>query len=570
MNSANAGEKTTGRGRLFTAAIFLCLFFLYFWQLGAAGLIDPDEGRYAEIPREMIERGDYVTPRLAGLKYFEKPVLTYWLTAASFHLFGQNEFGARFPAAASALLGIAATWLLAKRRYGRDTADWSAIVLGSSFLYFVIGRIILTDMVLSAFQTIAFAAAGLALTETSSRKLRLSIFFAAMGLSVLAKGLIGLVLPGGALLLYALLSRNPGAFALFARFLPGYAIFALVTVPWFWAVASRNQDFLSFFFIHEHFLRYVTTIHQRSEPFWFFVPVLIAGFVPWTGFLPSAFTDAIRAAKTAIRGKNGQSFELFLLCWSFFIFAFFSLSESKLIPYITPALPPVAIMTAVSFHRRMELRSLRGSTALNCLFLLLLATAFATLRHYFRDGSYDLDAAYPVGMVIALSMLLLSIAFALCAFRPRPEPGRRLLYLSLALFLMTFYPVHSIVASGKSVADLCFLLNELEARGLGPSRDYAIAAYREFPQGVQFYLKKRPILVEYTGELAFGREAEPDVAEGYFQSEDEFVKRLDVKREQDIVLVIENRNILRLPEGIRRRATIMASGFNFTALRLRK
>ena len=555
------------RSSLKTVLIFACMFFVYLWGLGDSGLCDPDEGRYAEIPRAMLATGDYVTPRLNGLKYFEKPVLTYWISAASLKLFGENNFAVRFPAAATALIGVMFLWLLVKREYGRDVADLASVVLGGSLLYFSIGRIILTDMPLSACLTMTFVSTWFAI-RGERRRFWLSLAFAGMGLSVLAKGLIGLVLPGGVIIMYAILLRNPGVIWLFASYLPGYAIFAAVTVPWFWMVCSRNPDFFYFFFIHEHFMRYATTIHGRYEPVWFFIPIIIVGFLPWIAFLPLAFKDAIKAAKGAMRDKCSLSFELYLLCWFAFILAFFSASGSKLIPYIVPAMPPVAAMIAHGFIKRIGTKSLNIPLVINSLLLLFFAVAFWSLPHFFDDSSYDLKYAYSVGRVIALSMLLMLISFLsyLSFFNNRGTTSKRLralLPIFIMIFVLAVAPIQSVVASKKSVSDLCVALKDK----LKP--EDVIINYDDFIQGLQFGLNRRILIVDYVGELEFGKNAEPEVSSGWFMTRDEFAKYIDTKTSGEKVLVLEIRDIEKIPQEYLRGSVLILATHNFAALRLR-
>ena len=568
MNVITDDAGFEARDTLRTFLIFGCLFFVYMWGLGDAGLCDPDEGRYAEIPRAMAAAGDYITPRLNGLKYFEKPVLTYWLSAASLKLFGESGFAVRFPAALAAFAGIIPVWLLARREYGRRTADLSAVVLGGSLLYYAMGRIILTDMILSACLTATFAAVWFAV-RGERRGLSLSLAFAGMGLSLLAKGLIGLVLPGGVIILYAILSRNLGVIWLFARFLPGYVIFAAVTLPWFWAVCAKNPDFFYFFFIHEHFLRYTTTVHDRYEPAWFFIPLVIVGFVPWSGFLYMAFKDAFKAAMEALKEKGALNFELFLLCWFFFILVFFSASDSKLVPYIIPAMAPVAVMTAVSFTAASRIPGrLVSAVLLNSILLLLLAAAFMSLKFFFDDPAYDLKLAYRVGHVIALSMLLLILSFISFLPRFRSSGGtfkilRTLLPFFVMIFLLAVQPAHSVAASKKSVTDLC-----TELKGKIKPED-VIINYEEFIQGIQFGLHKRILLVDYVGELEFGKNAEPELAAGWFMTKDEFEQYLNTPSEGDKILIIENKNMRNLTPNMITDAIIIGANHNFSALRLR-
>ena len=331
------------------ALFALGLLFVYFSGLGAYGLLEPDEGRYSEIPREMIETGDFVTPRLNYVKYFEKPALHYWLTAASQKVFGETEFAGRFWPAVLALGSVAVAWATSRRMHGGQAAYYSSAVLGASLLHFAIGRINIIDMTLSFFMTLSFAGLWFALKEDSRRGLML--FYAGMALAVLSKGLVGVVLPGGVLVAYSLITRDisPLKRAINRR---GIVLFLILTVPWFFEVCRRNPDFFRFFFIQEHFLRYATRMHGRYEPAWFFIPILIVGFFPWAGLLPGAILSALPRPLRAL-GREKRD-ELYLLLWFGVIFVFFSLSSSKLIPYIVPALPPMAMLMGSYLARCLD------------------------------------------------------------------------------------------------------------------------------------------------------------------------------------------------------------------------
>jgi 4-amino-4-deoxy-L-arabinose transferase-like glycosyltransferase len=312
----------------------------FFQYLGRLPLIDPDEGRYAEIPREMLERGDLITPTLNYVKYFEKPPLLYWLNAASLKIFGVNEFGARFPSALCGLLTVLATYIIARQLYGRRTALISALILGTSAGFVLQSRIILTDMLLTFCLTAALGSFIVAAAREGrrSRALPWYLFYLFCALATLAKGLIGMLFPAGIIFFYLLLSRRWRLLSEM-RLVPGLLLFLAVAAPWFVAVSLRNPEFARFFFIHEHFERFTSTVHGRYQPPWFFVPVLLGTMLPWSFFIPGALSRAWRD-RHHDEGRAG----LYLLIWTALIFLFFSKSNSKLIPYILPIFPPLAIL----------------------------------------------------------------------------------------------------------------------------------------------------------------------------------------------------------------------------------
>ena len=344
-----SNESGTLRQLLLLALLFSIPFFIY---LGQLPLMDPDEGRYAEIPREMLERGDLITPTLNYVHYFEKPPLLYWVNAVSLKLFGFNEFAARLPSALCGLQTILVTYAVARRLYGKQTALIAAVILGTSAGFVIQSRIILTDMLLTFCLT---ASLGSFIIAAENDKADCSIFpwyffYFFSALAVMTKGLIGLVFPAGIILLYLLHTRE-WVVLREMRLPSGLLLFAITAVPWFVAVSLKNPEFARFFFIHEHFERFTTTVHGRHQPFWFFIPVLAATMLPWSFFIPGAIQRAWQERRS-IDGRVG----IFLLIWAGLIFLFFSKSNSKLIPYILPIFPPLAILVALRIQELFESR----------------------------------------------------------------------------------------------------------------------------------------------------------------------------------------------------------------------
>src|SRR6185369_5533685 len=270
--------------------LFLTLFFCpaFFLFLGRTPLIEPDEARYAEIAREMLERGDFITPHLNYVKYFEKPPLHYWLTALSFSVFGQNEFAARFPGALSGLLGVLWLYHLGRKVLGAREGLLAALALGTCVGYQALARIAIIDPILTTCLSISLGSFLIASREGEPRsRTYYHLFFLFSALAVLSKGLIGIVFPAGIAGLYLLLSRRFGVL----RRLPlwtGSPLFLAVAAPWFVAVGVKNPEFFRFFFIHEHLERFTTTVHHRYEPFWWYLPVFLLLLLPWSFFLPAA------------------------------------------------------------------------------------------------------------------------------------------------------------------------------------------------------------------------------------------------------------------------------------------
>jgi 4-amino-4-deoxy-L-arabinose transferase-like glycosyltransferase len=325
-------------------ALLGALAFLWFCNLGYRHLIKPDEGRYAEIPREMVASGDWLTPRLNGYKYFEKPPLQYWATAASFRAFGTSEWAARLAPGLAGFLGILLVFWAGNRLFAPPAGLLGAAVAASNVLYVVMGHLLTLDMVLSLFMSasvLAFAVAQREADEAGRRRWML-LAYAAAALAVLTKGLVGVVLPAGAAAAYILLYRD---WKLLARLelLRGGLVFLAISAPWFVLVSLANPEFPRFFFIHEHFERFLTREHDRYQPPWYFIPVLLAGVLPWIVALFPALREAMTRA-----GAPGFHPRQFLLVWCAVALLFFSASSSKLPSYILPMFPALSLLVGAA------------------------------------------------------------------------------------------------------------------------------------------------------------------------------------------------------------------------------
>jgi len=327
---------------------------LWFCNLGYRHLVKPDEGRYADIPREMVASGDWLTPRINGYKYFEKPPLQYWATAASLAAFGMNEWAARLWPGLTGFLGVVLVFWAGNRLFAPPAGLLGAAVAGSSVLYVIVGHLLTLDMALSFFMSAAVFSFAVAQGEAdeAGRRRWMLCGWAAMALAVLTKGLVGVVLPAGAVAAYVLVQRD---WKLLRRLylVRGGLLFLAIAAPWFVMVSLANPEFARFFFIHEHFERFLTKEHDRYQPAWYFLPILLVGMLPWVVSLFPALREAWR--RTAPAGFHAQRF---LLLWCAVVFVFFSASDSKLVPYILPLFPALALLIGdylVSAGRRVLL-----------------------------------------------------------------------------------------------------------------------------------------------------------------------------------------------------------------------
>ena len=314
-------------------------------------LVGPDEPRYAQVAREMFIRGDLITPTLGGRTWFEKPALLYWLMIAGYKLFGVNEFAARFGPAACGLLTILAVWILTRsfeKAHGSELAGlswWSTFAAATCFGIIVFSRGATFDILVT--MTLTWALALFFLHEQSrnakSRRLLLSGFYAAVGLSLLAKGLIGIVIPVGVIGLYHLIARKRPSREFLLSLVWGAPISLLVAAIWYGPVISRHGwTFIDDFFIQHHFARYVSDKYKHPQRIYFYIPMILMMTVPWTGFLIDAFAR-LRFRKESI-ANTAMALNIFAFSWILFPLVFFTFSGSKLPGYILPAIPAATVL----------------------------------------------------------------------------------------------------------------------------------------------------------------------------------------------------------------------------------
>ena len=284
--TTRAGYKDLSRGWLALALALFALIWLS--SLGARSLVHTDEGRYAALALEMARHGDFITPRLNGLLYFEKPPLQYWIGALSIRLFGATEFAARLWPGLAGLLTVLAVGLTAGRLWGRTSGMQAFAIAGSTTWIVGLSHVLTLDAGLTLFLTLTLCA--ILLAECADLPLAWRhrcawVAWLSMACAVLSKGLVGIVIPCGSLLVASLWMRDFGPLH---RLRPALGLLMLMAVagPWFILVSLRNPGFAEFFFIHEHFARYLTQVHHRLGPWWYYLPLLLVGMLPWTSGLP--------------------------------------------------------------------------------------------------------------------------------------------------------------------------------------------------------------------------------------------------------------------------------------------
>ena len=447
-----------------------------FFRLGSLPLSGADEPRYARIAEEMRDRGSWVTPLLEGKPWLEKPPLYYWITIPYYSL-GINETTARLgPALCALITGLAIFWLAPSGNAGL----MAAAVLLTSIGFIGFGRSASTDMPFTCFFTLSMTVFLFHVGATlQSRPRRAAppvlLAYVFLGLAVLAKGPVAIILAAG-ILLFVWFLDDRGIVLHGWRVVPGIILTAAVSIPWFWLAFRENGfGFISTFFINHNLARYITGIHHHSQPFYYFLPVLIALIFPWSGWLV-LLVSRFRW-NTFRRWREWNPFTVFLACWFLFPIVFFSLSDSKLAGYILPSLPPLALMLGILISREIEQKSrLRAVAAVQ----LILSAAMAIAAPIAFQKEYG--GNWQVGLILSAAVLLpgiFSFVFGIEGRLVHAFGATVLQGVLIVVVLAQFaFPVLGAYHSTKEIA-----LRALELRHTGEP----IVTYRFFHHSLYYY-----------------------------------------------------------------------------------
>ncbi len=460
----------------FLLALFTgSLFFIY---LGSRPLTVPDEGNYAEIIREMAASRNWITPYLNEIKFFEKPILLYWLGTIAIKIGGVSIWSLRSVNAVLALFLCLFTYFTGRKIYNRKTGILSALILSTTLLFFIFAQNITTDMPVAVFTTITLWCFLLGVhAQNRARFLYLTLAAASSGFAVLSKGLIGIILPAMIILFwmiwvkeYKLLKKVYFTWCIF--------IFLSIALPWHLIVTLKNPEFLYIYFFKHHLLRFATKTVGHPEPFWFYLPVLCMGFFPWIVFLPKTIQYA--------RSKNDN----FLLIWAMVILIFFTIATSKLTSYILPAIPPLALLTAKYISHQLDKPSheeLKFEFTLIFIFMCILALTLDFLPEYWPIPNKEISIYH----LWAVSGILFTGSFISLIFAKKNLYTQALIstFLTVSLTLVILKNA-MIYLDTQSIKTLSHFLKPL----LKPNDK--VVVYHHYFQDLPFYLQEKIYVVE--------------------------------------------------------------------------
>jgi 4-amino-4-deoxy-L-arabinose transferase-like glycosyltransferase len=493
----------------------ICAFF-FFWKLAAFGLIGADEPRYAQVAWEMLQRHDWVTPTLGGVAWLEKPPLYYWQAMIAYRLFGVSDWAARVPSACDAfLLVFAVYWFL--RRFRPNSELDGALIVAVSAGYVGYARAASMDMALAATFTMSLLA-WFAWFESGERKY-LTGFWGLLALAMLAKGPVAALLAAFIILLFVTSQRNSRALV-GSLWLPGIAIFLAVSLPWYIAVQLHNPQFFRVFILEHNLARFGTNLYHHSEPFWYYLPVIFLGWMPWSALVAAALVWSSRR----IKADDSDQFNIFLLIWIAVFLVFFSISQSKLPGYALPAVPPGLILASQWLRGRASQQPaplLAGFHAL-CASILIFPALMIPYIFLDRRNLWGRDALIPLTMMVAATVViallvwrqgwrmlrvvtllpaivLVALVLRVGAVSVNDALSARSVVEALSKYGHDRLPVSVYLVTRETEFGLAFYRDQVVPRyevGQVPEGEHLLVAAQGYPKGVANAAGRKPVFLQ--------------------------------------------------------------------------
>lgn len=487
-------KKIFDRPVVFILILAVLAGYLFFFRLGSLALTDPDETFYAQTSKEMLQKGEWLTPTLYGKPQFEKPILFYWLVHISYLICGVNEFAARLPSAVFALIGLVAMYLLGSTLFGRRAGALAAVILGTNVEYIVLARACVTDMVLTVFMLIGVYRFFCGYFE--GKRYGYVLSGVAFGLAVLTKGPVFLALALGVIFLFLLLAKDLGA----VKKMPvvwAVVAYLAVTVPWYLiAYKLHGTTFIDEFFGFHNITRFTSSEHKIGSQVYYNLPIMMGGFFPWSVFLPFGIWHMIKKARVQDpAAAKERKASMFILLWLAVIFFFFTASSTKLPTYIFPSFVAAALIVAVLWDDFLKGAPAAGkglTVSFYCLMALILPGAIGGIVYSVVDYPSITAGVSVLSGLLAFGMALACVAFMkrrfLCAFAMIAYAVGIILYPLSALVL----PQIERYETSKTIA---MQLKEYMRPGEG------LACESNFRAGLAFYTGVFPVDIDKHHDL---------------------------------------------------------------------
>ena len=512
--------------------LFLVPLFLYIVLLGLLPQMEPDEARYSLIPSAMNQSGNYVTPQLKHIVYLEKPPLVYWATALSFKILGENDFSARLFVGLCAWGCILLAYFIGRNFRDEKTGLYASAILTISAFPFVLGRINILDTPLTFFICLSIWLGYLALNK-QKQKYYFYLFYFCCALALLTKGVIGVVFPFAILFVWLLwVGRWRELWKLFSPV--GIIIFLIVVCPWLILAQKENSDFMYYFFVREHLLRFTTKMHGKIEPIYYYLPIILGGILPWFVYLIKAWTE-----KSTREGLFAKDENKLLLVWILFIFLFYTLSSSKLATYIAPVFMPIALFAGSIFRNYDEnVIDISGKKELFYRIavilqssIIIVALLLPPILNKYSDPT--------IGLVVMTSgnwwlyIIPPVMAAVLMPFLPEMIERKFRRGWFICIYALCVVLLAGILLPGKDFfAPYRSSLVVKEAISRHVPKDQDLYQYRVNFYGIDFYNKIRTPIVEDFGEMLEGTEKLPVTEKKrYFLTSDEFIKLCALRKD---------------------------------------